>query len=187
MDESEDNLDAGFERLLLESNDEEEDAFDESSQIQLLTCPLEDNSWTEKTATTTANLKATFAREVMPRSITDGDLRTTVALEKRSLKMSLVQMPNLRCYWSTDMAIGGHSIAGKITLRTRFESFLRFLHLADNERNDGRNRLHKVSKLVELFNIACQKAFRPGEQVCTDESLVPFRGRIIFKQYMPAK
>ena len=30
-------------------------------------------------------------------------------------------------------------------------------------------------------------AFNPGEDVCIDEQLVPFRGRCAFRQYMPSK
>uniref|UniRef100_A0A0N5BEP7 DDE_Tnp_1_7 domain-containing protein n=1 Tax=Strongyloides papillosus TaxID=174720 RepID=A0A0N5BEP7_STREA len=33
----------------------------------------------------------------------------------------------------------------------------------------------------------CKTLFRPGENVCIDESLVPYRGRISFRQYIPSK
>lgn len=38
-----------------------------------------------------------------------------------------------------------------------------------------------------MLNENFQKCYDPGEIVCVDESLIPFRGRIIFKQYIKQK
>jgi hypothetical protein len=32
-----------------------------------------------------------------------------------------------------------------------------------------------------------QKAITPGEEVCIDETVVPFHGRLYFEQYIPGK
>ncbi|KIH62942.1 hypothetical protein ANCDUO_06765, partial [Ancylostoma duodenale] len=47
--------------------------------------------------------------------------------------------------------------------------------------------MYKISEFLHLFNKACQDSFRPGRELCIDESLVPFRGRIVFRQYIPSK
>ncbi|EYC43082.1 hypothetical protein Y032_0504g2648 [Ancylostoma ceylanicum] len=60
------------------------------------------------------------------------------------------------------------------------------LHLCDNA-SDGTDRLYKISEFLRLLNKACQDSFRPGKEVCVDESVVPFRGRIVFRQYIPSK
>lgn len=61
------------------------------------------------------------------------------------------------------------------------------MHFVDNTTFDGSNRLYKISAIVDLFNNACKTVFNPGQKICIDESLVPFRGRIIFRQYIPNK
>lgn len=103
------------------------------------------------------------------------------------LQMSIVRLPHLRDYWSTRPVYGGYPIGTKIMTRNRFESLLSSLHLADNSSYDGINRLYKISPFLDLLNTAFQSAYKPGKKVCIDESLVPFRGRIIFKQYIPNK
>ncbi|XGW33652.1 hypothetical protein V3C99_017788 [Haemonchus contortus] len=79
------------------------------------------------------------------------------------IQMGVVQMPKLRDYWSTRPAIGGHSIAGKVMPRTRFEQLLNSLHFADNNQFDG-NRLCKINDFLELFNANCEKAYRPEKE-----------------------
>ena len=71
--------------------------------------------------------------------------------------------------------------------RNRFEQLLANLHFADNASFDGSDRLYKISPFIALFNAACERIYKPGRDICIDESLVPFRGRIVFRQYIPNK
>uniref|UniRef100_A0A7I4Z0Z9 DDE_Tnp_1_7 domain-containing protein n=1 Tax=Haemonchus contortus TaxID=6289 RepID=A0A7I4Z0Z9_HAECO len=100
------------------------------------------------------------------------------------LQMGLVKMPNLRDYWSSRPCLGGQ--AGKIMRRTRFEELWKYLHLADNDTFDG-DRLQEIRKFVEMFKKAAAECYSPERELCIDKSLVPFRGRIVFRQYLPAK
>ncbi|XGW33830.1 hypothetical protein V3C99_017916 [Haemonchus contortus] len=102
------------------------------------------------------------------------------------LQMGMVKLPRLRDYWSSRPGFGGHAVASKIMARNRFEELLKYLHLADNENFDG-DRLYKIKRFVQLFNKTAARLYSIGKEVCVDESLVPFRGRIVFRQYMPAK
>lgn len=70
--------------------------------------------------------------------------------------------------------------------RSRFEQLLRSLHFCDNTTPDG-DRLYKIRAFVGIFNANCERIYRPGKEVAIDESLVPFRGRILFRQYIPSK
>jgi hypothetical protein len=48
----------------------------------------------------------------------------------------------------------------------------------------------KFSKFEEIFSLFKSKlveAFSPGQELCVDESLLGFRGRCPFRQYMPKK
>lgn len=87
----------------------------------------------------------------------------------------------------SELAYGGHSICGSTMTRNRFEQLLAHIHLANNETADDSNRLYKIDTFIQYFNRRCQEIYRPGKKICIDESLIPFRGRIIFRQYIPNK
>lgn len=60
------------------------------------------------------------------------------------------------------------------------------LHFCDNENENVNDRLYKIRIIIDILNENFQKYYDP-EIVCVDESLIPFRGRIIFKQYIKQK
>ena len=101
--------------------------------------------------------------------------------------MGLVHMPKLRDYWSTRAGLVAHSIAGSVMSRKRFETLLVCLHFANNDEINITNRLYKILPIIEGFNKSFDRMYKPGKELCIDESLVPFRGRIVFKQYVPSK
>ncbi|KAI4481596.1 hypothetical protein M0802_013906 [Mischocyttarus mexicanus] len=84
--------------------------------------------------------------------------------------MGLVQAPLKKC-WSTD----------------RFEELLSNLHFANNETIVKNNRLGKVLPLVDLLTVNYQKVFSPGKEIVVDETMVPWRGRLVFRHYIPTK
>ncbi|XP_025266673.1 uncharacterized protein LOC112638721 [Camponotus floridanus] len=57
----------------------------------------------------------------------------------------------------------------------------------NNEENDPKNRLSKVAPIINHLNSNFKKYYKPDEILCVDESLVPFRGRIVFRQYIKQK
>lgn len=101
------------------------------------------------------------------------------------LKMSVDRLPRLSQYWSSHPAFAGVSIASSVMTRTRFFKIMAHLHLADNSRYYGKNRLYKINSLLQLVNRNCKAVYRPGRNVCIDESTVPFRGSIVFRQHNP--
>ncbi|GBP90262.1 PiggyBac transposable element-derived protein 2 [Eumeta japonica] len=71
--------------------------------------------------------------------------------------------------------------------RNRFELLLQYLHFSDNLSVDRNDRIAKIRPLIDALNATFQKYYSPKEDVCVDESQVPFRGRIIFRQYNKSK
>ena len=76
--------------------------------------------------------------------------------------------------------------------RTRFEAILRFLHFSDNTTSRPRghpafDRLHKIRPLIDHFNLKFADLYTPEQNICVDESLIHFTGRLGFKQYIPSK
>lgn len=76
----------------------------------------------------------------------------------------------------------------KTMSRNRFDWLLRCLNFADNSDPTAKNdRLFKLKNVLELCCRQFQGTMEPGEEIVIDESMVPWRGRLIFRQYLPAK
>ena len=101
--------------------------------------------------------------------------------------MGIVKLPRLRDYWSDRKAVVGFSHMSQFMPRAKFEAILRHLHFSNNNDNDGSDKLFKIRPVLESINQQSEAAFIPGKNVAIDESLVPFRGRINFRQYIPLK
>jgi hypothetical protein len=65
---------------------------------------------------------------------------------------------------------------------------LRCLHFSNNM-DDGGNptRLFKIQSILDHFNTVIAKVFKPFVNLCIDESLILWKGRLIFRQYIPSK
>ncbi|KAK2577914.1 hypothetical protein KPH14_011859 [Odynerus spinipes] len=100
--------------------------------------------------------------------------------------MGIVKLPEVHLYWSKDAAYA-QSLPSSVLSRNRFELLLRMLHFCDNENENHYDRLYKIRVIIDMLNQNFQKCYDPGEIVCVDESLIPFRGRIIFRQYIKQK
>ncbi|KAL7648473.1 UNVERIFIED_CONTAM: hypothetical protein RMT77_000379 [Armadillidium vulgare] len=68
--------------------------------------------------------------------------------------------------------------------RNRFQLLLSCFHFADNSQIDKGDCLGKIRTLPA---IKFQGVFTPGEQIVIDETLIPRRGWLVFKQYIPNK
>lgn len=74
--------------------------------------------------------------------------------------------------------------------KNRFASLLRFLRFDDKNTRSvrkSRDKLAPIRELWECVNQNLKKFYLPGENLTIDEQLVPFRGRVSFKQYLPSK
>ena len=108
------------------------------------------------------------------------------------LLMGILRKPNIHMYWSTS-EVYHTAIFSKTMRRDRFSLILNFFHFNDNEDplfdkdDDDRDRLHKVHPVIELLRDRCQKVYQPGKNLSVDESLVLFKGRLNFKQFICTK
>jgi len=67
-----------------------------------------------------------------------------------------------------------------------------YLYFTDrrNETNrvdENSERLWKIQDLFEILNAIFSKFYNPSKNLCVDEVIVSFKGRVIFKQYIPKK
>ena len=103
-----------------------------------------------------------------------------------ALLMPLKSKHNIAEYWKNDPMIPT-PIFPKFMSRDRFHLLTRFLHFADNNRPDEEDRIWKIRNLFKMILGSFSKYFYPFQRVVIDESLILFKGRLAFKQYIPSK
>lgn len=99
--------------------------------------------------------------------------------------MGLCSVPSINLYWSKDTLFHNTFISSVMT-RDRFLLLLKFIHFANNEHANN-NKLYKIEHVLSLLLKNYQAVFKPGRILVIDESMIPFRGRLHFKQYIPNK
>jgi hypothetical protein len=97
----------------------------------------------------------------------------------------------LKDYWSTAEQFATPFYSNTMK-RDRFLHILRFLHFADNNTETDRNadsydRLWKIRTIFDTLNDAYEKYYNPSEHLAIDEIIVKFKGRVVFRQYIPKK
>ena len=106
------------------------------------------------------------------------------------LLMGIHFLPEINLYWSTHELYNAR-IHGESMRSDRFKQILRFWHFNDNDNYDpkdpDRDRLYKLRRLIDCLHENCRQAFEPGKNVCVDESLLLFKGRLHFRQYIRTK
>ena len=75
----------------------------------------------------------------------------------------------------------------KAMTRDRFLSILKFLHFSDDTTARTEDRLHKIRNIIEAIVDNFKSSIKPGKNIVIDESMVPWRGRLGFRQYIPGK
>ena len=103
--------------------------------------------------------------------------------------MGILKLPRLEMYWQeAHPLIQQHGIPEVMTLVT-FQQIWRFFHLANSDNQDlDHDNLFKVRPLLDLIQPNLEGIYNiMHEHVTVDEAMIPFRGRISFRQYMKAK
>lgn len=101
------------------------------------------------------------------------------------LLMGLVRLPSLRHYWMKG-DIYTVPIIKKCMTRDRFLIILKCLHFANNDCPTD-SRAYKIENLFKIFNENCKTLLEPGNELVIDETMVPWKGRLSFKQYIKGK
>ena len=107
------------------------------------------------------------------------------------LILSVVPMPSHKLAW-TKNCFFRHPSFGEIMTRERFEKLLKYMHVHDARQNPargtpGHDRLCLVRSVIDTVNNGCIGNYLPNKQVSVDEAMIAYKGRLSFKQYLPAK
>ncbi|KAJ1115068.1 hypothetical protein NDU88_003296 [Pleurodeles waltl] len=105
--------------------------------------------------------------------------------------MGLIRKPSLSSYWSTSPLMAT-AIFPAIMSRNQYELLLRMLHFVDNALALPRDhldsdRLFKIRPVLDHLVDRFSEIYVPGKEIYVDESLVLFKGRLVFMQYIPSK
>ena len=131
-----------------------------------------------------------FGHKLKPRSrllswedVDKTEIRTFLALV---MLMAHIIKPQLDEYWKSD-PLTDTPVFRKYMTRDRFQNILRCLHFADNDYPSDVDRIWKIRQPIDMITSNFSKYFNPFQKVVIDESLILFKGRLAFKQYIPSK
>ena len=99
--------------------------------------------------------------------------------------MGLINMPSYKHYWKKDKLYKTEAFSSVMS-RKRFQLIMRFLHFGDRP-DFPADRLGKVKLLLHHLNDTMAELYIPGKDLSLDESMMLYRGRLIFRQYIKNK
>jgi hypothetical protein len=103
-----------------------------------------------------------------------------------NLLTGIVKKPCLKDYWSNNELL--HTPIFQSTMsRNRYEQILRALHFSHADVSETGSRLSKLGNLLPDLLRNFENCIHVGEYICVDESLMLYKGRLSFRQYMPLK
>jgi len=102
------------------------------------------------------------------------------------LLMSHVKKNKIKDYWSTSFLLSTPAF-GQLMSQNRFLLILRLLHFNDNFKQILGDRIYKIKPIIETLRKKFKNSFSPDQKMCIDESIVEWKGRLCFKQFIPSK
>uniref|UniRef100_A0A182YSQ5 DDE_Tnp_1_7 domain-containing protein n=1 Tax=Anopheles stephensi TaxID=30069 RepID=A0A182YSQ5_ANOST len=102
------------------------------------------------------------------------------------LWMGLVNVSPIANYWSKKN-VYNFSLPSSIMSRNSFELLLSNIHFVNNNTITPQDRVGKIFQFCNQLQDNFQKVYTPGDDIVIDESLIPWRGRLIFRQYITNK
>ena len=107
------------------------------------------------------------------------------------IAMGLCSKSSIDDYWATGAWLT-YTPFTQVMGRNRFQILNSFFHFNNNENRlergqDGYDPLFKLRPLLDITAPLYRQVYGPGQALSIDESMVAFKGRCFFKQYMPSK
>ncbi|XP_069092145.1 piggyBac transposable element-derived protein 4-like [Pleurodeles waltl] len=105
--------------------------------------------------------------------------------------MGLIRKPSLSSYWSTSPLMTTAIFSATMS-RNRYLLLLRMLHFVDNtlvlpRDHPDSDRLFKIRPILNHFVARFSEIYVPGKEIAVDESLLMFKGRLVFRHCVPSK
>ena len=100
--------------------------------------------------------------------------------------MGIVHLPDYKFYWSGNKYLGNVGMK-EIMPKARYEKLSQYLHLNDSGHDQQNDKLYKVKPFLNAVQEKCLSVYKPKQNQCVDEGMIPYKGRFTCKQYMPSK
>lgn len=111
------------------------------------------------------------------------ELKTFFAL---SFLTGYIKKPSLDLYWSVE-EIDATPYFSQTMSRNRFQIIWRFLHFNNNATQNAADKMYKVRPVLDYLVGKCKELYQPGKNICIDEGMMQWRGRLSFRVYNPQK
>ncbi|XP_045446618.1 piggyBac transposable element-derived protein 4-like [Melitaea cinxia] len=94
-----------------------------------------------------------------------------------------IKIPNRRKLFSYSDPLNFHPIFSYVMSSRRFDQILRAIYVSDIEAKSEK----KITGFIEALSENFRRVYGPGKELSLDESLVLYRGRLYFRQYIKSK
>ena len=106
-----------------------------------------------------------------------------------NILFGIKQLPEVHLYWSKNQLLRVPEVQ-KIFPWNQFAKISQYLHLNNKRRELPRghanhNKLFKVQPLLDSVVEAIKSEYRPSKNISINEAMIPLKGRLSLKQYMP--
>ena len=107
------------------------------------------------------------------------------------IAMSIAELPSKKMYWSQDWLFSMPAFR-LIMTRTRFDKLNQYFHVNDTAQNprrgsQGHDPICHIRPLHDRVGVKCIESYNPNKEHSIDEAMIAFKGRLSYKQYLPAK
>ncbi|XP_060777628.1 piggyBac transposable element-derived protein 4-like [Neoarius graeffei] len=104
------------------------------------------------------------------------------------ITFGIMKLPTRRDYWRQSKWLYQTNVP-RVMARDRFDMIWRYLHLQDNTdpKVDKSDKLWKLRCFLDLLLNQYQALYEVNGIVTVDESMVKYKGRLAFRQYLPMK
>ena len=101
--------------------------------------------------------------------------------------MGILKLPRRHHYWRTTKWLYKTNFPS-IMSRNKFDLMWRYLHLQDNAvPAPAGEKVWKLRWYIDYLTTRFQGVYTPYGHATIDESMIKFKGRLSFRQYLPAK
>ncbi|XP_020298998.1 piggyBac transposable element-derived protein 4-like [Pseudomyrmex gracilis] len=114
--------------------------------------------------------------------ITEDELWIMIAL---SINMGHVVKRHLKNYWSQDPLLYTPIYGGSLS-QNRYVQILRYLHFSNNKEVSN-HPLKKIKPVIDHLKEKFSNTIIASEKLCIHESLVLWKGKLKFTQFLPLK
>lgn len=115
--------------------------------------------------------------------VTKDELNTFIGV---LLFMGVAPLPEIRLYWSQKEIYWNSRIQNAMK-HDRFISILKYLYFSDNSTARTEDCLYKLRNIVDAIVHTFKNTFKPGKNIVIDETMILWKGRLSFRQYIPGK